>query len=135
MRANSMENCQAELSFILFSPQGDSSDVFKENINLLIQDLSEYDMNLKSYTELSVNQIKEMMSDTAISYNETLEKRGRSFQKMIFSGTQSGISLMFMQYYWVFDNTAYVLTLTSTQSSFETIKEEGEKIMDSFGIY
>jgi hypothetical protein len=33
-------------SFILFSPVSSSQDNFRENINLLVQDLSQYDLNL-----------------------------------------------------------------------------------------
>ena len=49
---------QMGTSFILFSPLSSKKDNFKENVNLLVQDLKGHDLDLDKYVEISEGQIK-----------------------------------------------------------------------------
>ena len=49
-------------------------------------------------------------------------------------GDQEPFSLQFVQYYWVRDKKAIVLTFTSEQSAFLKYKEIGELILNSFAF-
>lgn len=120
------------VSFFLFSPLSDSTDDFRENINLLIQDLTGYDLDLDQYTELSKEQIKAMMTDGEILLNEKLGPEGKEYQRIIYTGTQGNYDLQFEQFYWVIGQEAYVLTLTCKRGEFERYQEMGEKILRSF---
>jgi len=51
---------QMSTSFILFSPLESENDPFKENVNLLVQDISKYQIDLNEYTKISEGQIKTM---------------------------------------------------------------------------
>lgn len=123
---------QMGTSFILFSAQASDKDQFKENVNLLIQDLTGYNLDLDKYVEISENQIKTMVTDGNLMLSKRMKKGGREFQKTMYTGSQGIFKLKFEQYYWVIDNKAYVLTLTCEQSQFDAYKEAGEKILESF---
>ena len=49
---------QMGTAFILFTPKESEKDDFRENINLLTQDLSGRNIDLSKYTEISESQIK-----------------------------------------------------------------------------
>jgi len=119
-------------SFYLFSYQTSANDLFRENVNLIIQDLTGMDIDLAKYTEISENQINNMMEDGTILENRTISKNGINYQKLIFTGTQQGLFLKFEQFYFIKNNKAYVLTLTCEAKEFNTYKETGEKILNSF---
>jgi len=125
-------NPQMGMSFVVLSKLTDPKDQFKENVNLLIQDLKGKKMTLKSYTELSEEQIATMVTNGKLIESKTRNENGSEFQKLIYTGDQGMYKLKFEQYYWVKNEKAYVLTLTCEASQFEKFKATGEKIMNSF---
>ena len=50
-------------SFIIFSEQTSSEDKFRENINLIIQNLEGYNLNLDDYVAISEEQISKMVTN------------------------------------------------------------------------
>lgn len=121
-------------SFILFSPLSSEKDQFKENINLIVQDLSGHNLDLDKYVELSENQIKTMITDGNIIDNKRVTTETFNYQKIIYTGKQGILNLIFEQYYWVVENKAYVLTLTCEENEFDNYKTTGEKILNSFKL-
>ena len=120
--------------FILFSPLTETQDNFKENVNLLIQDLSAYDLDLDKYVEISVSQIKTMITNSNVIESKNIKSEFGEYQKMIYTGEQGMFKLKFEQYYWVINNNAYVLTFTSELDKYLNYKETGEAILNSFVI-
>ena len=125
---------QMGTSFILFSPLSNKSDNFKENINLLIQDLAGYDLTLDQYAEISEGQIKTMVTDGQIILSERIKEKTLEYQKVIYSGKQGIYNLKYEQFYWLINDKAYVLTLTCKETEFDNYQEMGEKILESFEI-
>jgi len=120
--------------FILFSKLTSKNDQFKENVNLIVQDLTGHNIGLNQYVEISENQLKTMLTDSHIILSERLNKNGKEYQKIIYSGKQGIYDLQFEQYYWILNNNAYVLTLTCERNVFSDFKNVGEKILNSFEI-
>lgn len=120
--------------FMIFSPISEPGDKFRENINLLIQNLNGLNLNLEQYTELSENQIKTLISDSKIFENKRQHGKKYDYQKIIYKGTMGELKLKFVQYYWVINNKAYVLTFTAEQNQFDKYLPVAVKIMDSFEI-
>jgi hypothetical protein len=125
---------QMGTSFILLSERSSTTDEFRENINLLVQDISQYNLNLDQFVKLSEEQIAKMITDSEISLNKRTKLNGKEFQQLIYTGKQGELSLIFQQYYSVIDGTAYVLTFTCHETEYESRKSEGAKILDSFNI-
>jgi len=128
------KNGQMGTSFFLFSPLSDESDKFKENVNLLIQDLTGHNLTLDQFVELSNNQIKTMVTDGQIILSDRITDDEIEYQKIIYSGKQGIFDLKFEQFYWVLDDKAYVLTLTCENSQFNKYQKIGEEILNSFVI-
>lgn len=123
---------QMGTSFILFSPLESDKDKFKENVNLLIQDVSGQNIDLNKYTEISEGQIKTMITNSALIESKRMKNDRGEYHKIIYSGDQGKFHLKFEQYYWVINDKAFVLTFTSEQGKFADFLEIGEKILNSF---
>ena len=119
---------------ILFAPSESDSDLFKENINLIIQDIATYKLDLDAYAKLSTEQIKTMITNSKILENKKIKQGNNEYQKVTYTGDLQSYHLTFEQYYWVTEGKAYVLTFTSEQSKFKQYKETGEKILNSFAL-
>jgi len=115
--------------FILFGPiiQG---QVFRNNINLITQDLSGQSIDLAKYVEISTGQIKEYITSSNILYSQTENSR----HKIVYTGMHGEYSLQWTQYYWVKNNKAYVLTYTADKKSNDDTIGLATQVMDSFKI-
>ena len=121
-------------SFILLSQLTSQTDQFRENVNLIIQDLKGLNIDLDKYVVLSESQVKTMITDGNIISSDRVKNKEFEFQKVIYTGKQGIFELKFEQYYFIHNDKAYVLTLTCEENEFNTYKIIGEKILDSFSI-
>ncbi len=125
---------QMGMTFVLLFKQTSQQDLFRENINLIIQDLTGFKINLDEYVDISEEQIKMMITNGNIIESKRIKTDNSEYQKAIYTGTQGQFNLKFEQYYWVVRQKAYVLTLTCEINQFDKYQEVGEKIMNSFKI-
>jgi len=123
---------QMGTTFILFAPLDSAGDQFRENVNLLIQDLTGYNLNLDQFTELSLSQIKTMISNSSLLESKKIKNGSEEHQHVIYTGDQGAFHFQFEQYFWVRDNQAFILTFTADQIKFADYKEVREKILNSF---
>jgi hypothetical protein len=120
------------MSFMILSKQTSPQDQFRENVNLLIQDLTGQNINLEKFVEISEGQIKTMVTASNIIENKTMNSNGTKYQRVVYSGELNQFRFKFQQYYWIVNEKAYILTLTCEEGQFDTYHETGEKIMNSF---
>jgi hypothetical protein len=125
---------QMGTSFILFSKPISQQDLFRENVNLIIQDLTGQNIDLNKYVEISEGQIKTMITNGNIIESKRIKTGDSEFQKVVYTGVQGQFNLKFEQYYWIVKGKAYVLTLTCEIRQFDKYKKVGEKIMNSFKL-
>lgn len=121
-------------SFILFSPVVSEDDQFRENVNMMVQDVSGLDIDLDAYVDISVEQIKTLITEGTIVENERISNGKTPFHKIVFTGKQGLYDLKFEQHYWVVDNKAYVVTLTCEESQFALFQDVGNRILASFRL-
>lgn len=123
------QNGLSGTKFILYSPAIDGQ-AFRNNTNLIIQDLTGYNLDLDAFVKLSVDQIKQYIPAANIISSKT--ENGR--HQIIYTGTHEQLKLKWKQYYRVQNNRAYVLTFTADQASFDENLELATQVMDSFII-
>lgn len=128
------ESGQMGTSFILLSPLTSEQDKFSANVNLLIQDLTGYNVDLDDYVEISEGQIKTLVTNGKILESNRVTNQHLSHHEIIYTGKQGVFDLTFQQYYWVVDDKAYVLTFTSEEDQFDNYKLLGKKILNSFKL-
>lgn len=120
-------------SFVLLSQQTSEKDRFRENINLMIQDISSLG-ELDQYVEVSLAQITAIAGKENLIESKRMKSGDSEFHKVIFSAPHGQFHLKFEQYYWVKDNKAYALTFTSEVDQFENYRKAGEAILNSFRL-
>jgi hypothetical protein len=125
---------QMGTSFILFSPLSSKQDNFKENVNLLVQDLKGHDLDLDKYVEISEGQIKTLVMDGELIESKRITTGNLNYHKAIYTGRQGTFNLKFEQYFWVVENKAIILTLTCEEDQFDNYQIIGEKILNSFNL-
>ena len=125
---------QMGTTFVLFSNSTSAQDLFRENINLTTQDLSGQNIDLNKYVEISVSQIKAMMSKAEVLESKRIKTAGPEFHRLLFSAEQGQFTFRFEQRYHIINDKAYVLTFTSESTQFAKYKDVAERIMNSFSI-
>lgn len=117
--------------FILFSELKED-DAFSENVNMIVQDLSNQGFTMKSYMKLSENQIKNMVPDSKII--ESVFDKENKHHMLVWSGNVTGQVLKFKQYFYLEKEKIYVLSLTTLPETYDSYITIGEKILDSFKL-
>ncbi len=119
-------------SFIIFSPLESDKDKFMENVNLLVQDLDGYNLDLNQYIEFSEEQIKTMLTNSTVIESKRVKDDKGVYHKIIYTADQGVFHFKFEQYCWVINDKAFVLTFTSEQDKFVEMAEIAEKILNTF---
>lgn len=125
---------QMGMRFMLLSKQISEQDVFRENVNLVVQNLPGEGVDLDRYTEISLGQIETMITDVNLLESKKITNKNKSFQRMIYTGKQGQYDLKWQQRYWVENKKAYVLTLTCEVDQYDKYVSIGEEIMNTFRI-
>jgi serine/threonine-protein kinase len=120
-------------AFIIITPLEPETDKFRENINLVVQDLKTK-TDLGQFTATSVKQINTYITKAKIISNQTMDTEAGTFQKLVYTGDQGKFHLKFVQYCFVKDNKAYVLTFTAEQHAFTGYELTAEQVLESFRI-
>jgi hypothetical protein len=123
---------QMGAEFILFAPQSTATDDFRENVNLMLQDLTGYNLDLDGLIELSERQISAALSNSNILLSERVTIAEGEYHKLLYTADMAPYQLKFEQYCRVIDNTAVILTFTCEIDMFNTYREVGERILNSF---
>lgn len=125
---------QMGTSFFIFSKQSSPQDQFRENVNLIIQNLHGQNISLDKFVEISEGQIKTIISNGNIIESKRLRENENEFQRVIYTGDQGIYKLKFVQYYFIKNEEAYILTLSCELNQFDSYKLTGEKILSSFRL-
>jgi len=123
---------QMGMSFIILSKLSSEQDKFKENVNLLIQDLKGQNINLDKFVQISEGQISTLLTNGKLIESSRLNENNSEFHKFIYSADQGIYKLKIEQYFWVKNEKAYILTLSTETDQFEKYKKTGEQILNSF---
>ncbi len=118
--------------FFIFSRLVSVADNFKENVNLITQDLSAYNVTLDQFVNMSTDQVIAIIKEGDIISSDRISKDGIEQHQLIYTGKQNDYTLRFEQRFWIVDKTAYILTFTSKLDDYEQYKEIGNKIIASF---
>ncbi len=118
--------------FIFTSSLDSSEDIFQENVNLIIQDVSELDLSLNKFVEITIQQIKTMLPNGKLLVNECVRRGGPEFQRLIYTSAMNKRNMKFEQYCWVVKQEAFILTFTCEESEYDNCRKTGQKILNSF---
>jgi hypothetical protein len=113
--------------FCILSGLTSAGDLFRENVNLVTERLTK-DINLDKYTSLS---LKKIDGKYKVKEKKKYIAGGQEYYHVRFAGNDR---LQIEQNYFVKDKKAYILTFTYESQESGKIKNEGDKIIGSFGF-
>jgi len=119
------------IEFLLFTEKTNSNDHFRDNINLIIQNLENLNINLDKFVEITENQIK---NNGKLISSERIKSDNFEFQRLVYEANLNNNDLKFIQYDFVKDKKAFILTSSIKLNEFEKYNIEMESIMSSFKL-
>lgn len=112
------------------SPMENNEDKFRENVNVLVEDLSNNPLNLEQYEKAAVDAWLKADSKLRLIDTQKINLKGQD----AFYTIAENDTLKFKQYILVKNNKAFVLTFTSEPGKFDKFLNIAETIMKSFEI-
>lgn len=115
-------------TFILFSPRDSKNDMFRENVNLVKEDISKMDMTLFDYVKNSEGVLEQYMTDLR---DLNIEQKDDRYW-LTYTATQERMDLYFVQMMEMNDGVIYILTYTSNDQSISAHAQNGKRIIERF---
>lgn len=125
-----------EKSNVIFflSPKVNEKDMFQENVNLMLQDLSQQPMSLEQYTELTKKQITDNLGTSAIVSIKSTTLAGQQAKEFVYNMDYQGRKLKMKQYWFIKGNVAYLFTYTAEPLEFNKYERTATEMIQSFKI-
>ena len=121
-------------ALIAMSPLGPDGDDFRENVNVVVQDVGAYGLDLDGFVALSEEQVTTFVTDAEFVSSERDTLGAHPHHRLTYTGRQGKYALRYEQRYWVVDGRAYILTFTAEQDAHEGYAEVGQRVLESFGL-
>jgi len=118
---------------VAISPQEGSKDTFRENINVVVENLTQQ-MTPKAYYEASFNILKKLFTDFKLEKKGTEKLAGKEFYWSVFGHKMGNIKAKVLQYMSVEGLKAYVITCSAAPEKFDKFKPVFEASVRSFKL-
>lgn len=116
-------------SELAFTHLGTAVNGFTENINIITQDTSAYDIDLEAYKDLSLQQYDQLGYD--LIEVEDMEINGQEGYYIVTSTVQDGTKCYIAQWFTLINDTAYVYTFAADEEDFDDLESEVMMIYDT----
>ena len=116
------------------SPQANGTDVFQENLRLIVQNLAEKNITLAEYTRTSIDEIKLFSPDAEIIEQSNTQLANEPAHQVIYTGKEEGYTLKHLQIWTIKDNKVYIVTYTAEINKYSEYLRTVEKMINSFEI-
>jgi hypothetical protein len=114
-------------------PSGQSGG-FRDNVNVLVQDLADPSTSLQQYTDLSIRQAPDLIDGFKLVSSGPDVLAGRSAERVTYLGQSGNHDLKFEAIWLVERGRAYVITFTATRDTFDAVAPMAEAMIDSFRL-
>jgi serine/threonine-protein kinase len=118
----------------VFSPVEDETDKFRENVNVLIQDIHGQNIDLEKYKQITEKQITDMLTDGEIIESSVMKKAAGEYFKIIYAMTQGKFRIKIVSICLIEGDKAYLATFSTELDKYEKYRKFGEQILNSFAV-
>jgi len=101
------------------SPESDIDDAGRENINLVIEDLTSLGVSFEEYSDQAIESERELFQDYKLHANVRTLWKGLPARSIRYDATFNGRRLTFEQLWFARNGTIYVWTLASPPSTID----------------
>lgn len=121
-----------DTDFSIFSKQTSLLDKFIENVNMKVITPPDTFTSLSMYMSAIEESKRVQAKDSLLLESEMLQVNSTPLHKLVYTQQQGLYILKFQQYYFLQNAKVYVLTFVSKENEYNTYKERGELMMNSF---
>ena len=115
------------------APLDGSTDRFRENISLYMEDIKSID-NLEQIIENQINGLENSILEFNLIQKKKTKLSRREAFKLMFSGKKEGISFIFVQHYTLIDNILISLNFVAEKRSYDNYKNVLGKMIKNFQL-
>lgn len=131
-----VEESKNGAAVIFSSPKENKLDMFSDNVNIVVQDISSNPMGIKKYSEIAIKQMQIVFGDNLeIKESESITLGGREGYKFVFNGKGAQVELGYKSVWTIDGLTAYQITYTSLASMYNNHIKEADRMIKSFKIH
>ncbi len=116
------------------SPTEGPADQFQENLNLVMNDLSDQDLDLEEYTSISLASLKKVYPEMVIEESGSATLGGTAAHKIVYTASAGNLNLKIMQVWTIKNEISYVWTYTAKEDAYAAYLGITQKMLDSFKI-
>lgn len=126
------ENEQTVVAFV--SPKTSEDDMFSENLNLIMNDLSGQGLTLDTYTEVVKEQLLKTYDGIIMEESGTATLAGQPAYKVVYTVPSEKTTLKIMQVWIIKDDVSYVITFVADEEAYTDYMGTVQKMLNSFEI-
>ncbi|MHC4660713.1 MAG: DcrB-related protein [Planctomycetota bacterium] len=119
------------IAVISKSPQEGSSDMFQENVNVVVEAVPK-GITASEYFEQSSAQYAKMLTNFSVDENTAATIDGTEVKRLVFSHQMGEMKFKVLSYILTKGAKAYVITCTASPATFDSYKGTFEKVSQSF---
>ena len=109
-----------------------STDYFKENLNVLIQDLHDQDIDLEKYRLISESQIETAFEGAILIQSELVDSPRGDRYELEYTVRVNDRDMHVTSYCYILNGKAYLITFTAEETSFEAFSKIRLLMLNSF---
>jgi hypothetical protein len=114
------------------SPKEGSSDIFQENVNVMVQDLADPPMTLEQFTTFNKKQLTDNIGASAVISILPAKLAGETAKVAFYTMNYQGHPLKIKQYWLIKNKKAFVLTYTAFPAQFAKYESTATRLINSF---
>lgn len=121
-----------DAALFIYLEKGNSRSRFRDNINIIRQDLRGTNIDLNAFVAISEQQLR---AAGKLLESRRLRQQSQEYHQVVFEQAHDGKKYKFLQHYWVIpDQTACILTMTCEADDFDKHQNTGQQIFETFKL-
>lgn len=101
------------------SPVENENDTFRENINIIIEDISSYDFNNETFNDYTLEQLINCIPDCEIISNKKFNLSKDTVYETVYVGNCNLLELKWKSIYFVKNKKAYTITFSADKNKYD----------------
>ncbi len=117
------------------SPKQSDLDVFLDNVNIVVQDLSRNPMTIEQYNTLAIQQLTSVFNNLTILESHPVLWAGHAGHKLVYFAKGPMTDLKVMHVWMIDNNKAYQFTYTAVFAQYDKYVGLANTMVQSFTLY
>ncbi len=121
---------------IALSPLQNDQDMFRENVNVTIRDLSGdgSETSLKATAEAAIEDIRTILKNVQVETSRAETINGMNGWTLVYTGSKDDFNGKFKQFVIFQGGHAYAITYSAAATDYTTFESDAQKSFNSFTI-